>query len=55
MKSNTIKYYPVDNGDTSLITLEDETTILVDCNIRKKAEGDSDPTTFDVKADLKVY
>ena len=52
MKKNTIKFYPVGNGDTSLITLKDETTILVDCNIRKSAEGDSDPTMFDVKEDL---
>ncbi|MFH6972656.1 ComEC/Rec2 family competence protein [Flavobacterium petrolei] len=43
-----IKYYPVGNGDTSLITLEDKTTILVDCNIRN---CDNDET-FDVKKDL---
>lgn len=44
----TIKYYPVGNGDTSLITLEDKTTILVDCNIRN---CDNDET-YDVKKDL---
>lgn len=43
-----IKYYPVGNGDTSLITLEDKTTILVDCNIRNC----DDDETFDVKKDL---
>lgn len=49
MASNAIiKYYPVGNGDTSLITLEDKTTILVDCNIRN---CDNDET-FDVKKDL---
>ena len=33
MANNKIKYYPVNNGDTSLITLEDDSTILIDCNI----------------------
>lgn len=52
-----IKYYPVDNGDTSLITVEENsytTTILVDCNIRDSSKGDDDPTQFDVKSDLLV-
>src|SRR5690606_12525829 len=48
MANATIKYYPVGNGDTSLITLEDKTTILVDCNIRN---CDNDET-YDVKKDL---
>ena len=39
MANNKIKYYPVNNGDTSLITLKDNSTILIDCNIR---EGDKD-------------
>lgn len=52
MANPTIKYYPVSNGDQSLITLEDKTTILVDCNIRESSKGDSDPEMFDVKADL---
>lgn len=47
-KNATIKYYPVGNGDTSLITLEDKTTIVVDCNIRN-CDGDE---TYDVKEDL---
>ncbi|MFC0342996.1 ComEC/Rec2 family competence protein [Epilithonimonas hispanica] len=50
--SNTIKYYPVCNGDQSLITLEDKTTILVDCNIREGAKGDDDETLFDAHSDL---
>lgn len=49
---NQIKYYPVGNGDNTLITLADDTTILVDCNIRKSAAGTVDPSQFDVKADL---
>lgn len=48
MANATIKYYPVGNGDTSLITLEDKTTIVVDCNIRN---CDNDET-YDVKKDL---
>jgi hypothetical protein len=52
---NQIKYYPVDNGDQGLITIEENnytTNILVDCNIRESCKGDSDPTQFDVKCDL---
>ncbi|MDF0694786.1 cobyric acid synthase CobQ [Aquirufa ecclesiirivi] len=48
MANASIKYYPVGNGDTSLITLEDKTTIVVDCNIRN---CDIDEI-YDVKKDL---
>jgi hypothetical protein len=48
MPNPRIKYYPVGNGDTSLITLEDKTTIIVDCNIRN-CDGDD---VHDVKGDL---
>ncbi|UCS95228.1 cobyric acid synthase CobQ [Echinicola marina] len=44
----TIKYYPVGNGDASLITLEDKTTIIIDCNIRNCDNEDN----YDVKSDL---
>lgn len=47
-----IKYYPTGNGDMSLITLEDNTTILVDCNIREGSKGETDKTQYDVKEDL---
>lgn len=53
--ASKIKYYPVDNGDQSLISIEENnytTTILVDCNIRESSKGNSDPTQFDAKADL---
>ncbi len=49
---NTIKYYPVCNGDQSLIALADKTTILVDCNIRESAKGEDDEELFDVHDDL---
>lgn len=52
MANNKIKYYPVNNGDMSLISLKDNTTILIDCNIR---EGDKDSdgnSIYNVKEDL---
>lgn len=47
-----IKYYPVGNGDQSLITLKDETTVLVDCNIRQASVNNTDPEIYDVKKNL---
>ena len=49
---NSIKVYPVGNGDQTLITLSDETTILVDCNIREGCKGDDDKDMYDVHKDL---
>src|SRR5215831_14576226 len=53
--SSKIKYYPVGNGDQSIIVIDENnqtTNILIDCNIRKSSEGDDDTTKYDVKADL---
>jgi hypothetical protein len=50
-----VKFYPVDNGDTSLIQVTEggySTNIIVDCNIRNESIGSKDPTMYDVKADL---
>jgi hypothetical protein len=47
-----IKFSPVGNGDQSLITLKDGTTILIDCNIRQASLNSTDPLVFDVKKDL---
>lgn len=47
-----IKFYPVGNGDQSLITLNDSTTIMIDCNIRQESVGSLDPKMYDVKKDL---
>lgn len=47
-----IKYYPVGNGDMSLIILDDESTILVDCNIREASKDEENNQMFDVKDDL---
>lgn len=49
---NSIKYYPVNNGDMSLIQLLDKTNILIDCNIRQDSVESKDPKFFDVKKDL---
>jgi hypothetical protein len=47
-----IKYYPVENGDTSLITLSDETKILVDCNITNDSTDENEEERYDVLRDL---
>ncbi|WP_192822775.1 cobyric acid synthase CobQ [Rufibacter sp. LB8] len=52
MRNPEIKYYPVGNGDQSLITLTDGTTIIVDCNIRQASIGSKDSKVYDVKKDL---
>ena len=39
----SIVFFPVDNGDMTLITLADGRTILVDINIRQDADN---PLTF---------
>lgn len=53
--NSKITYYPVDNGDQSLISvIEDKycTNILVDCNIRESSKGNNNSEQYDVKADL---
>jgi hypothetical protein len=55
MSKSLLKYYPVDNGDHSLIAIDEAnytTHIMVDCNIREGSKGGNDVTMFDVKADL---
>ena len=49
-----ITFFPVGNGDMTLISLGDSagTTILIDCNIRAAADDPKDPTR-DVAADLR--
>ena len=50
-----IKYYPVDNGDQTMISIEENsytTRILVDCNMREASKGDKNPEQYDVKADV---
>jgi hypothetical protein len=52
MANNKIKYYPVSNGDMSLITLKDNSTILIDCNIREGDKDSDDNSIYNVKEDL---
>ncbi len=47
-----IKYYPVDNADTSLIKLSDKATIQVDCQIREGDENSDGVKIYDVKKDI---
>lgn len=48
MKS-TITFFPVDNGDMTLIKLSENTTILIDINLRESAEDEEDPSFDAVK------
>jgi hypothetical protein len=55
MAKSFIKYYPVGNGDQSLITIEENnytTNLMVDCRIRESSKGVDNPDQYDVKADL---
>lgn len=40
----TLSFPPVGNGDMTLIKLDNGQTLLIDCNIRQKADSDSDDT-----------
>lgn len=50
--SHKIKFYPVDNADTTLIKLDNKTTVLIDCQIRGCEENGNGVKTYDVKSDL---
>lgn len=52
MSKKQLKFYPVDNGDTTFITLSDNTSILIDCKIREGDENNSGSKIFPVKDDL---
>ena len=45
----TITFFPVDNGDMTLIKLNDTTTILIDINIREIAEDEQEPACNVIK------
>ncbi len=54
MAATTITFFPVDNGDMTLIKLGDkaETRFMIDCNIREAADDPQDAIR-DVAADLR--
>lgn len=52
MSNHKIKFYPVCNGDTILITLKDKTNILFDSNLREVGDDADGNKIYDVKKDL---
>jgi len=52
MTDPTITYIPVGNGDTSLIRLSDESSIIIDCNIRVDSRDDEVESCYDGHAHL---
>lgn len=48
----SITFFPVDNGDMTLVTFDNDQTLLIDIKIRKAADDAADDTP-DVMADLK--
>ena len=50
--SASITFFPVSNGDMTLICLDNGQTILIDCNIRGDADNEKDDTP-DVASDLR--
>lgn len=49
---HTIKYYPVGNGDCTLIKLDNDMTIIIDCQITDAYDKDGEQVSYDVKKDL---
>lgn len=52
VKDNLITFFPVGNGDTTLISLQDGTNILIDCNITKDSQDKNVDERYDVKSYL---
>ena len=52
MKDPSITYFPVGNGDTTLIGLSDGTNILIDCNITESSKNDNEKERYPVHEHL---
>lgn len=52
MKASLLKFYNVDNGDMSLVSIGSGTNLLIDCNIRESSIDSDNTSIFDVKKDL---
>jgi len=52
MTDPSITYFPVGNGDTSLIQLSNGFHILIDCNITNDSKNESDDATYNVRNHL---
>lgn len=48
-----IEFFPVDNGDMTLLTLESGRTIMIDINIRKAADDENKSEFVDVATQLR--
>ena len=48
-----IDFFPVDNGDMALLTLDSGRNILIDVNIRKSADDEKQEEVIDVASLLK--
>lgn len=48
----TITFFPVGNGDTSLITLADKTSLLIDLNVTQASSDKDEPSSYDVHEHL---
>jgi glyoxylase-like metal-dependent hydrolase (beta-lactamase superfamily II) len=55
MRDPKITHFPVSNGDCSLITLSDNTQILIDCNITEDSRDEDEESRYDVHAHLLKY
>ena len=53
--STQITFFPVGNGDMTLIELDDasQTKILIDMNIRDSADDEANENYFDVASELR--
>src|SRR6185295_16757615 len=52
MADAAMTFFPVGNGDTVLIKLTDDTTIILDCNIRNDAHDEENDECYDVHSHL---
>lgn len=55
MQDPRITYFPVGNGDCSLIALSDNVQILIDCNFTDDSRDDEEEARYDVHAHLLRY
>jgi hypothetical protein len=51
-KDSSVTYFPVNNGDTSLIQLSDGTTIVIDLNFTAASCDEDDLSCYDIRAHL---
>jgi hypothetical protein len=52
MGNATVTYFPVGNGDMILMKLVDETTMVIDCNVRAYSREEEDDSCYDAHSNL---